>query len=553
MLSSLAMNKTLKITRVAIMMLLTANFLQAQQESDFYNVPELEKLINTKEPILNLDSGKVLKLSIEECIKNALKYNYDIKIQAYNPAIRMDDVIIAEAAFDATLFGSAQIEHLDENNIDATYYRRYSDYNGNSSSEKIRTNAFDRYHNSQYTVGLRKVLSTGAVFQVAESLSKTNDLYRDSNTFYYTPFIEYGLEMQLQQPLLRDFGIDVNRASIRYERSRMNISKQEFQLQVINTMTEVESNYWYTFYFRQYVKILSQLVERAEKTLERVEARAAYDGKSLSVSRTQTVIDEAKADLLSARNSALRQQEALLESINNPEWPITSKCEIITVDNPQKRQYNTSFEQAVENALELRPELIAQRHGLDIANLVVGLAKNQVLPRADLFLSHTITGADYRDNKALQRQARNETYSWSVGLSMEYPLANRSGKASLSQAKKQKEQEELRLKAMQEQILYDVSNAIHEMNHKYGEINARLESVEAARNELLNYLAIQDTDRKDSTSPEFLNLKLNADNRLSRNQITAVRSMIEYDMAIMQMHIAQGVLDRYNNVEIEME
>ncbi len=549
MLGSFTMNKNI---RTALFLILFSNVVLIAQQSN-NKVPTLDELITSKKPVLSIDNGKVLNLTVEDCIKNALKYNYDIQIEAYNPSIQMDQIVAAEAYFDATIFGSAQIENLDENNIDATYYNKYVNHNGNLDREKVRTDAYDRYHNIQYSLGLRKYLSTGAVLQITESLSKSDDLLKSQDTYYYTPFIEYGLAIQLQQPLLRDFGVDVNRASIRAAHSRMNITKQEFQLQVIETMINVEYNYWRLFYHRQHVKIRQQLIDRAEKSLERVKARALYDGKSISEARAITVIEEARADMLYAKNSALRQQEALLESINNPAWPITTKCEIITLDNPQKRKYDISFEQAVENALELRPELIAQRNGIDIANLAVGLAKNQVLPRADLYLSHEITGADYRDNSALQNQTTNDTYNWTVGISMEYPIANRAAKASLSQAKKQKEQEELRLKSLQEQVLYDVSSALHELHHKYDEITARVDSVEAARNELLNYLTIQDTERKDSTNPEFLNLKLNADDRLSRNQIAAILAMIEYDMAIMNIHRAQGVLDRYNNVDIEME
>ena len=275
--------------------------------------------------------------------------------------------------------------------------------------------------------------------------------------------------------------------------------------------------------------------------------------KAVQLQEAELLSKRARADMLSATNSALTQQETLLDSINNPQWPISSKYEIITVDTPQRREYDISFEQAVETALELRPEIIAQQHGLEISNLAVNLAKNQVLPRADLYISHTIMGAGINEDMSFDNQFDNDTYNWSIGLSMEYPLANRAAKASLSQTKKQKEQEQLRLKALQEEIMYDVSVSLHELHHKYSEIQARLDSVEAARNELLNYLAIQDTERKDSNSPEFLNLKLNSDDRLSRNQITAVQAMIEYDLAVMNIHRAQGCLDKYNNVEIKIE
>ncbi|MBN2843321.1 MAG: TolC family protein [Sedimentisphaerales bacterium] len=526
---------------------------QQSSPSEEIRVPSLATIVADKTTIMGDSEAVVLELSIEECIKSALAHNYDIQIESYNPALRIDDITAAESVFDVTMFGSAQYDNLDENNIDATYTQKYVDVNGKVTSERVIVDGYNRYHNNSFSLGLGKKLSTGGSLQISENARRINDLFSSKADLYYEPFVEYSTEIQLQQPLLRNFGVDVNRAAIRAARSRLNISKEEFNLKVINTMLEVERNYWLLYYYRQHVKIRQQLLERAQETLDRVIARNDYDGKSSSIARTRAVIEEARADMLSAKNSALRQQETLLVTINDPKWPISVKCEIITLDDPQQRPYDISFEQAVETALELRPELIAQKNGIDIARLALGMAQNQTLPRADLFVTHKIMGADIHDESAFRDQGNYDTYNWSIGMSIEYPLANRAAKAALSQASKQKEQEELRLKFIQEQILYDVSVSLHDLHHKYSEIKARMDSVDAARNELLNYLAIQDTERKDSTNPEFLNLKLNADDRLSRNQITAVQAMIEYDMAIMNIHRAQGCLDKYNNIEIKIE
>ena len=80
-----------------------------------------------------------------------------------------------------------------------------------------------------------------------------------------------------------------------------------------------------------------------------------------------------------------------------------------------------------------------------------------------------------------------------------------------------------------------------------------MKAVEAVRDELLNYLVMQDTEQSNSMNPDFLNRKLLADERLASNQVQAVRKMIEYDLAIMNVHRAQGTLQRYNNVKLAEE
>jgi hypothetical protein len=54
----------------------------------------------------------------------------------------------------------------------------------------------------------------------------------------------------------------------------------------------------------------------------------------------------------------------------------------------------------------------------------------------------------------------------------------------------------------------------------------------------------------DSTTPQFINLRLNADERLAGSQIQAVQTLIEYNLAIMDVQRAQGTLLRYNNIDV---
>ena len=105
------------------------------------------------------------------------------------------------------------------------------------------------------------------------------------------------------------------------------------------------------------------------------------------------------------------------------------------------------------------------------------------------------------------------------------------------------------MKNIREEILADVNIAVHNLNNTYDEIDVRLQAAEASQNEIDSYLALQDTERQDAFTPQFLNLKLNADERLASSQITAVQTLISYNIAIKDIHRAQGTLLRYNNIK----
>ncbi len=524
----------------------TAN--AADQSKD--DVQDINAIISDKKPILDAGGDRdILKITLQDVIEKALIHNYDIRVESFGPSIGLNDVTEAEAVFDAVIFGSAQYSVTDAANLDTGYFNRNIEINGNVHTKKYPSDPFDYYHDYNYSVGVRKQLSTGAQIQLSQNLRRFQDL-TDDGYLYYDPYYQFGLEIIFQQPLLRNFGVDLNRAAIRAARNRYRISRQEFQLQVINTMVNVETNYWRLFFSRQNYKIMSKLLTRAERTLKRVEKRSGYDSQSMAVSQVNRVIGETRARMVAARNNSLQLQDRLLNSINNPQWQIGRKWEIIPMDSPQDQFFDVDIDDALETAMELRPEIIAQRQGVELSNLQVGVSRNQTLPRLDLQVQQEITGPGTNLDDSWNSQWHGNTANTTIGISFEHPIASRKAKAALSSALKRKSQQELQMKGLRQDVLADVNMAVNNLTYIHQEIQARMKAVDAVRNELLNYLVMQNMDQRDSMNPNFLNRKLQADERMASNQVQAVQKMIEYDLAIMNLHRAQGTLQRYNNVKL---
>jgi len=522
----------------------------AKVEADDEQLLSLKHIYQTTKPLFADTGRQVIKLTLQECIRQGLAHNLDMRVGGYEPAMRMSDLVSAEAAFDAVLFGSSQMNVTDQANIDSGYYTRTIVTDNGTRDVRMGSSPFLGSHDYNYMLGLRKLLPTGASVQLAQQLRRLRDLTDEDQQLFRNPFYEFGLQFQLRQPLLRDFGIDVNRANILASRNNYRISQQQFHLLVIRTVAEVESNYWNLFFARQRVKIFAGLIERSKMTFERIQQRKDYDGKSLVIARTLAVIKGAEADLLSSRNLVLQQQTLLLDSINSPELSLKEQLEIIPEDQPGMVWYEVDLAGAVDTALQRRPEIISQRLRVDTAELAQGVAQNQALPRLDLVYQQEMTGPGDQYHSSWDQQWQNETTNYVFGLSFEVPFGNRAAEAALSRARNRQQQEKLNLESLRQQVLADVSISLDKLDSSYKEIGKRIETVEAEQDVLVNHLAMQDAGRQDTMTPEFLNLKLNSDQRLASSQIVAVQAMVQYNLAIMDAYRAQGTLLRYNNIKL---
>jgi len=508
----------------------------------------LANVLEVSEPLFADRGFESRPLSLQECLYRALANNLDIRISAYEPAIKMADISEAEAAFDAIVFGSAQVTVTDRVNSDSVLENQLVQVGNELETIPAPAFPFVNTHDYQYAVGLRKRMPQGGIVELTQMLRRFRNLRADELDLSFSPFYEYALQLQLTQPLLRDFGIDVNRATINVRRNTYRASQQQFALSVISTVAEVENNYWSLVLARQRVKVLSALFGEADLSLRRMLARTDLDVSADVVYQNKELIKRTQAALVAARNEVQSQQDRLLESLNDPNLPLEEQIELLPVDLPSVEPYHMDRTEALQTALQIRPEIISQRYQRDTAEIIVGVAENQTLPRLDLLAQQEMTGAAESYDSAWDQQWRSDTINYLVGVSFEWPIANRAAVAALKRARYQYQQQDSRLESVKQQVLADVTISLNTLENKHKETVHRTHAVEAGRNTLDSYLALERTDAK--ISPAFLDRKLNSEERLANSLLAAVQAIYQYNIAIMNLHRAQGTLLHYNNIKL---
>jgi len=510
-------------------------------------IPGMVVEIPIDQPILKTDSRKPVALPLINCVHRALENNLDIRISGYDPAIRMTSIVEAEAAFDAVLFSTAQWDIADQPNIDSGFFTRNIQTDKGTRPIKVPTDPFTEQRDYNYSLGLRKRLPTGASVQIAQNLRRFRDLNGDA--LYLNPYYESSTALELRQPLLRDFGIDINRAEINAAQNNYQISRQQFQRTVIQIAADIETAYWRLVFARQRIAIYENQLQQAELTLRRLIERKSLDAGSDVLARNRGLIERAKANLLAAQNDALQQQDQLLVILNDPNLPLGGKWEIVTQDLPTTQNFTVDRQQALQAALKMRPELIAQKIQVDPSRIAVGGAENQLLPRLDLVAQETSYGADDSYSSGFDNQRELDTISSRVGLSFELPLGgNRAAQAALARAKHQLQQDNLRLKSFEDQVSADVSTAVSRLESSREEIHGRQNAARAEADVLRSYEAREDAEA--TITSEFLDRKMDALERLANVQLQVIQTLFEYNVSIMDVHRAQGLLLRYNNIKL---
>ena len=516
-----------------------------QAVEDEYNLGWAELFVVT-EPIFDESQQRqIVRLSLQDCIARTLEHNLDLRTGSFDPAIQMAEVTRLEAAFDAVLVGSAQYEAFDQGNPNSGFFTRTIVRPSGQDTEKIGTDPFTQQKDYNYLFGLQKRLPTGATLELAQRMRR---LHMDREELFLNPYYESSLDLELRQPLLRDFGIDVNRASINAARNNLNISYQQYNLLAIQTVAEVENNYWTLIFFRQRVRILEQLLDQVIRTNERLIRRTVFDAAARNLGRSRGLIAQTQAELISAKNDVITQQDRLLESINDPSLKLGPSWEIIPTDKPSTVEYRMDRDEAVQIALAQRPELIAQQLTIDTTEIALGVAENQLYPRLDMVLRQEMNAPGGKPNLAWEEQNDYNAVNYTFGLSFEFPLGNRAAQANMIQAQYERRQEKLRMENFRTQVQADVTISWDSLVSAFQGIAPRITSVNEHANILKAQLALERTDAK--IDANTLDIRLLNQERLAQAYDALAQTIFTYNTAIISMQRAQGTLLRYNNIKL---
>ncbi len=470
-------------------------------------------------PVPPIQPGKTVGVSLREAIALTFGNNLDLQVEAITPEIRGAEIGEQQGAFDPT--AGAQVQAARDRSPSG------STVSGNDS----------RSIAGQVTVEQRLPLGTAYELSYNTDRLKNNSLFASVNPSYTAQVL-----LQISQPLLRNFGTEINRTGIIVARRNQEIARANFRGTVQNTLFRTVQIYWALVQAQDALEVARESLRLAEQllaqnrvqvqvgTLAPIEVTQAEAGVA---SRVEEVI-RAEAAVRDAEDQIKRQ--ILLDATNAFEYTL------VPTDRPDFVAVEVQLAPNLEAAGKFRPELQAARLSIAAQDASLRLARNQTLPELNVVGSLGVNGLDNDwpgANDEIVSEATSQ-YQWSAGLVFSYPLGNRVARSRLTSAELTLRQAQTRLRSLDLQVAEEVRSAVRAVNTNAQRVQATREASRLAREQLTaeqRRLAV-------GLSTSFEVLRLQTDLATARNR--EIQAITDYRVSLANLDRVAGlILDRF--------
>jgi len=495
-------------------------------------------------PGTTLDS---LHLTREDVAYLALLNSRDLKVERFNSRIIEQDIANERSAFHPAF-------SMESSGSKST----------SLSSTALSGTAEPQIDTANWSTGIRAKLISGATasFDFANS-------HIDSNSAFLTlnPVYQSSLTLTLTQPLLKNFGPSVNSWRIKVGENNAGISRYQLEAKVANTLTDAENTYWDLAMTFKDLEIRGRALDLTRALAKRTEELVSEGMMpETALLQAKATVLQREADVLGAQN-ALQDTRSRLKDLLN--LAAGGSPQIVPLDQPSADARSIDIEQAVKDALAKRPELPQVRLDLKNKDVVLGYAKNQVLPQLNLFGSYGLMGlagepttlavggqtvtatvngivlsttsasaGDY--GTALGNLFSGNYPTWRVGVNLTYPIGNVAADSQLKRAGLDLQKAELTVKNVERAIALEVQRLGNQ-------IQSIFKVIEAAR-----AFREQAQLRLNVTRDEFQMgmVSLSTVVEVQRDLVTAEReewkTIVDYNKIIVLFERATGaMLERY--------
>lgn len=565
----------------------------AVPQSDTGNLPEKEETI-VSSPVTTTNSNTIMKrvgiqttqtlpLSLNEAIRRALENNNSVEIARTDVRLQETQLRSLLGTYDPILSLTPTFRRNSTTGSTAT-----NDFTVNSDVSQ-----FIRPGGGNYSVFFNNSRTENRFAQT--QLSSGSDIGGGSTSALFTS----NLGFQYNQPLLRNFRIDNTRRLIKIQRKVLQQSDADFRRQTIEIISQVQRSYWdLVFALRDQQNRLANL-NLARENLRQVEARIeAGAAAPLARAEVATELANREGDLLLAAQQITITENTLktliLRDLTTAEWNFS----FVPTDSPVFSDDSVNLDNAVKDAIDNRPELSRLRLQRDINAIDIDYFRNQTKPRIDLNTTFSLgglsqTGSQIPDgltvpqftgndeillrnlntlllrsklptidnlnipvppppafltggyNQALRNILRTDAPSYSVGLTIQIPLRNRTAEANLAGSRIQEEQIAAQTRSQEQVVIAEVRNAVQA-------VETARERVLTARRAVQNAEIQLDGERKlfeVGRSTTFLLFQ--RENTLTNARNAEIRAETDYNKALADLQRATSTTFQVNNIEVD--
>lgn len=472
-------------------------------------------------------------ISLPDAAVRALQSNLDISISRQTKESRIFDITVEQAKFDPTF------------SVNGQYNRQVSPLNrpvfGGTGGALTDIQTFDQ-RNSSVTVDATQNLITGGNVDLNYSPARTNVNQNLATGFLFNPAYTGGLALTLTQPLLRNAGIDVTKTFIKVAQNNADVEQHVFRDRVLTVLATVEQTYWELVFANENMKVAQAALKAAEELLATNRAKTKAGVMSIvDVLQAEAAVASRVEQVLVAEKSIRDQEDQLRRLLNPGEEELRQDVRLTPIDAPVVVLEPLSLQEAIDTAIEQRPEIVQAKKNLESGELNKQFARNQLLPTLSFqgTMGMAGLGKDYGDS--VSKNLSGDFYNFGAGLVLSYPLGNRSAVSTYNKRQLEFKNAEASLVSVRQQIIVGVREAVRRVQTDF----KRIETTRSARIMAEKQLQAEQERLKVGLSTTRFVLDFQRD--LATAQGNELRSVVDYNKSLSNLarHKA-ATLDRYN-------
>ena len=470
-------------------------------------------------------------VSLADAAIRALQNNLDISLSRHTKESRLTDITFEQSKFDPML------------SVNGQYFRTVDPLErpvlGATGSELNQITKFDQ-RNHALSVDASTPLVTGGNFDVNYSPARYSANLAEG--FLFNPAWTGGLSFSVTQPLLKNAGIAVNTTFIKVAQNNAVVEQHIFRDRVLTVIASVEQNYWELVFAKENVKVAQAALKAAEELLATNRLKAKGGVMSIvDVLQAEAAVASRVEQVLVAEK-AIRDEEDQLRTILNPgEAELRQNVRLTPVDAPITYLETLSLEEAIETAIEQRPEIVQAKKHIESSELNKQFARNQLLPILSFQGTMGLTGLGGDYSESLMRNFSGSFYNYGAGLVFSYPLGNRAAISTYTRRQLEAKNAEITLASVRHQIILGVREAVRRVQTDF----KRIETTRSAR--ILAEKQLQTEQERLKVGLSATRFVLDFQRDLATAQGNELRAIVDYNKSLSNLARHKATtLDRYH-------
>jgi len=384
-------------------------------------------------------------ITLKDAIRMAAEKNLDVKAELYNPALAEAAIRKNRGIYDP-LFSSdtTQIHYGEDRGVNLG-----SGYIGASKSFYLNA-------------GINQLIPWGGNVGLGFTNGWTKTESGNASESYRNT-----LEVTISQPLLKNFGRESTELNISVAQFGKDASLEQFRTKLTDIVTQVRTEYFKLYNFREDLEVKKSSLALAEKVLNETRARVkAGVLPAMEILSAEATVSTRERDVINAERN-LRDESDLLRTLLQLEGTVL----ISPSDEPIASAVQIDDAEALKRAQETRSELRQLRESLKSAELQERVARHQVMPDLTLYAGAGLSGSNRDYGKQWEGLLKGDYPVWNVGMTFSYPLGNTSAKNDYITAKLKAEQLRTQIRSKEEGIANEVRSAIRALHAGYKQLD----------------------------------------------------------------------------------